>query len=172
VLVCGDKGTTTLDGEPFLTWFVVTKSTDALNFQKRWDYLTSADAKRSYCSGIYSDGRHAYMLLQTNYYNNRFQPVVVFKDLIYGTDDHAKTVPLNSGYLDVDSFVVKTESGIKTLFMGGTSTSQLLGLSTSSKVNFILKFNVDLVDATILSSPFMCTNFDDKDADETGGVLL
>jgi hypothetical protein len=113
-------------------------------------------ANFKYCGGVYNDGRHMYvMLISDKDVGNHYKVYIYKKDIIYYSDDHLKSIDLASTISVVtpliNTFVVKTENNIKTLFFAGSTDA--LGPSSyiTGRSNFVMKFSIGSTDFTCLT---------------------
>ena len=126
LIVCGhvDAGLTLGAGNPYMMWISNSKSANTLFFQRKLNYFTGDNA---YCSGVFSDGLHAYMLISTDYFGS-WSSVIAYRDIIYDTNHQMKQVnSAVTGGILAHSFVIKSENGVKTMFHGGVASGNLFG---------------------------------------------
>ena len=143
-------------GAPWVTWAVITKNSDLITVYKRFNFIPET---HGWCSGLFSDGKHAYILLTSKEASTPISGVVgtkygyslVMKDIIYNTDHYLRHFDLNEGTIGnifIDSFTVKTENNVKTHFVAG-NTKELHSQganayqTAATKYSFISKFVVD-----------------------------
>jgi hypothetical protein len=190
LFACGehdDARAATSQGLPWVLWSVITKNTDAFSVYKRWNFAADT-GMHGWCSGLFSDGKHAYILLtsteastpqSTGTSAGEYGFSLVMKDIIYNTDHYLRHFNLEETTvtnLYIESFTVKTENNVKTHFVAGTTqnlfTTQGGAYSAATNMqNFIAKFTVDTtittdVDAhTYSDGQFFCYTSGIFDAD-------
>ena len=155
--MCGHSSDVTPTSDPqtsaWASFMYVNSTSNDLRYIRDYKF---DDSGKKRCEGIYSDGRHMYVLVVSDHINaGHFQPFVYMKDIVYFTDDHLQTIDLapsaGAVSLAINSFVVKSENGVKTLFIGGSINNALNGLSLTSRANIIEKFSVNITNFTCLT---------------------